>query len=53
MTKKEAEKHINVLKDTIKWFKKQMEPHGCGWMYTTIDGLKHRISNLRKILRTK
>ena len=39
---------IKVLKETIQWFKKQIEPRGCGWMYTTIDGLKHRIQQLRK-----
>ena len=39
---------IKVLKETIVWFKKQIEPHDCGWMYTTIDGLKHRIKELRK-----
>jgi len=39
---------IKVLKETIAWFKKQIEPHDCGWMYTTIDGLKHRIQQLRK-----
>jgi len=42
------ETSIKVLKDTIIWFKKQIEPHDCGWMYTTIDGLKHRIKELRK-----
>ena len=39
---------IKVLKETIAWFKKQIEPHDCGWMYTTIDGLRHRIKELRK-----
>ena len=39
---------IKVLKETITWFKKQIKPHDCGWMYTTIDGLKHRIKELRK-----
>ena len=39
---------IKVLKETIAWFKKQIKPHDCGWMYTTIDGLKHRIKELRK-----
>ena len=51
MTVKQIEQHIAVLKDTISWFKKQIEPHDCGWMYTTIDGLKHRISELRKMKR--
>ena len=41
-------KQIEVLKETIKWFKKQIKPHDCGWMYTTIDGLKYRIQELRK-----
>ena len=42
------ETSIKVLKETITWFKKQIEPHDCGWMYTTIDGLKHRIKELRR-----
>ena len=41
-------KQIEVLKETIKWFKKQIKPHDCGWMYTTIDGLEHRIAELKK-----
>ena len=43
---------IKVLKDTIKYFNSQIEPHDCGWMYTTIDGLKHRIKVLRKEMKT-
>jgi len=46
-----VKKEIEVLQNTIKWFKKQIEPQDCGWMYTTIDGLKHRISVLKKELR--
>jgi len=42
------ETSIKVLKETIAWFKKRIKPHDCGWMYTTIDGLKHRIKELRK-----
>ena len=53
MKKKEIEKQIDVLKNTINWFKKQVEPHDCGWMYTTIDGLKHRIKVLRNELKGK
>jgi len=41
------ETSIKVLKETITWFKKQIEPHDCGWMYTTIEGLKHRIKILK------
>ena len=52
-TKRHIGKSIEVLKETITWFKKRIEPHDCGWMYTTIDGLKHRISHLRKQLRRK
>ena len=44
---------IEVLKETITWFRKQIEPHDCGWMHTTIDGIKLRISVLRKELRKK
>ena len=42
---------IKVLKETIAWFKKQIEPHDCGWMYTTIDGLNHRIKILKKEIK--
>ena len=41
-------KQIAALRLTIKWFKKQIKPRDCGWMYTTIDGLKYRIKELRK-----
>jgi len=41
-------RNIKILKETIAWFKKRIEPHDCGWMYTTIDGLKYRIKELRK-----
>ena len=47
------ETSIKVLKETIAWFKKQIEPHDCGWMYTTIGGLKHRIQQLRKEQRER
>ena len=39
---------IKALKETIVWFKKKIEPRDCGWMYTTIDGHKYRIKELRK-----
>ena len=39
---------IKILKETIAWFKKQIEPHDCGWMHTTIAGLNHRIKFLKK-----
>ena len=48
MIKEKNTLSIKVLKETIAWFKKQIEPHDCGWMYTTIHGLKHRIQTLRK-----
>ena len=53
MTKKQIENQIKVLKETIQWFKKQVEPHDCGWMHTTIDGLKHRIKVLKDKLKNK
>ena len=46
-------KQIEILKKTIKYFYSQIEPHDCGWMHTTIDGLKHRINVLRKEIRAK
>ncbi len=42
---------IKILQETIKWFKKQIQPHDCGWMYTTIDGIKYRIQQLRKEIK--
>ena len=44
---------IKMLQKTIKWFKKQIEPSDCGWMHTTIDGIKHRINVLRKEISAK
>ena len=41
-------KQIAALRLTIKWFQKQIKPRDCGWMHTTIDGLKHRIKPLDK-----
>ena len=52
-TQSDLSTSIKVLKETIAWFKKQIEPHDCGWMHTTIDGLKHRINILRKDIRAK
>ena len=43
-----SETSIKVLKETIAWFKKQIEPHDCGWMHTTIGGLNHRIKILKQ-----
>ena len=42
---------IEVLEDTIDWYKPQIQPHDCGWMHTTINGLKHRIDEARKELK--
>jgi hypothetical protein len=45
------EQQIEVLKETIQWFRKEIQPHDCGWMYTTIDGLKHRIKILKNEMK--
>ena len=42
---------IEVLEDTIEWFRPQIEPHDCGWMITTINGVKHRIDEAKKELK--
>ena len=42
---------IKVLKETIAWFQKQIEPHDCGWMYTTIDGLNTELKNYVKKIK--
>ena len=47
-TQSDLSTSIKVLKETIAWFKKQIEPHDCGWMHTTIAGLNHRIKFLKK-----
>ena len=52
-TPSDSSTSIKVLKETIAWFKKQIEPHDCGWMYTTIDGLKHYIKELKHDQKTK
>ena len=52
-TKVQLQKQIETLEDTNKWFKKQIEPHVCGWMHTTIDGIKYRIKILKGRLRAK
>ena len=45
------EQQIEVLEETIRWFKKQIEPQDCGWMYTTIDGLEDRIKFLKNEMK--
>ena len=50
-TQSDLSTSIKVLKETIAWFKKQIEPHDCGWMHTTIGGLNHRIKFLKKEIR--
>ena len=49
----QIENDIEALERTNKWFKKQIEPHDCGWMHTTIDGIKHRIKVLKDELKGK
>lgn len=44
------EDHIKVLEETIKWFEAQLQPHDCGWMHSTINGIRHRIKELKKQL---
>ena len=46
-------KQIEALKKAIKYFRSQIEPQDCGWMYTTIDGIKYRIKVLKRRLRAK
>jgi len=41
------EDQIQVLQETIDWYKAQILPHDCGWMYTTISGIQNRIKNLQ------
>ena len=52
MTQKDWEilNEIDILEKTIKLFEGEIKPQACGWMYTTIDGLKHRIKFLEEQL---
>ena len=51
ITQSDSSTSIKVLKETIAWFKKQIEPHDCGWIHTTIAGLNHRIKFLKKEIK--
>ncbi len=42
--------HIQVLEETIKWYQAQLQPHDCGWMHSTISGIKNRIKDLQRQL---
>ena len=44
------EQHIQVLQETIEWYEAQLQPHDCGWMHSTISGIRHRIKELKKQL---
>ena len=44
------EQHIQVLQETIEWYEAQLQPYDCGWMHTTISGIKNRIADLKKQL---
>ena len=41
---------IQVLQETIDWYKAQILPHDCGWMHTTISGIQNRIKDLQRQL---
>jgi hypothetical protein len=41
---------IQVLQETIEWYQAQILPQDCGWMHTTISGLKNRIKDLKRQL---
>jgi hypothetical protein len=47
------EQHIQVLQETIEWYQAQILPQDCGWMHTTISGIKNRIADLKKQLPPK
>jgi len=38
---------IQVLQETIEWYEAQILPHDCGWMHTTISGIRNRIKDLK------
>ena len=41
------QQHIQVLQETIEWYEAQILPHDCGWMHTTISGIRNRIKDLK------
>ena len=41
---------IELLTKNIRWFEEQIQPEDSGWIYTTINGLKHRIKYLSEQL---
>ena len=44
------EQQIQVLQETIEWYEAQILPHDCGWMKTTISGIRNRIDDLKRQL---
>jgi len=44
------EQHLQVLQETIKWYEAQLQPQDCGWMHTTISGIRNRIKDLQRQL---
>ena len=49
--KAQLQNTIEVLNNTIKWFKKRIEPRDCGWMYDTIGGIKYRIKEAKQEIK--
>jgi hypothetical protein len=40
--------HLLALMDEVTYLKRQIEPSGCGHIYTTINTLTHRIKRIKK-----
>ena len=38
----------NKYQETIEWYQAQILPHDCGWMNTTISGLKTELMILKE-----
>ena len=51
MDKAKLQNTIEVLKETIKWFEKRIEPQDCGWMYDTIGGMRYRIQEAKREIK--
>ena len=47
------EDQIQVLEETVDWYKAQILPHDCGWMHTTISGIQKRIKDLQSQTRPR
>tara|TARA_Y100001933_G_scaffold264897_1_gene333353 strand:- start:56 stop:241 length:186 start_codon:yes stop_codon:yes gene_type:complete len=49
-SKLSIQEQIQVLEETIEWYEAQIKPTACGWMKTTVSGIRNRIKDLQRQL---